>query len=159
MGAAHIGGDLDYAWQGSASGSDASMTFSLAGTCRSAFEFNRIGICVLLPPSEFAGAAYKLTGPAGEIDGRLPEMVGPQAIIDGVYEGVCAPFTRFVARLADGLEVTLAFSGEVFEMEDQRNWTDASFKIYSTPLSRPRPQRAESGDGIRQDVTLTIRTS
>ena len=31
------------------------------------------------------------------------------------------------------------FDGDVFEMEDQRNWTDASYKTYSTPLERPFP--------------------
>ena len=30
-------------------------------------------------------------------------------------------------------------TGDVFEMEDQRNWTDASFKTYCTPLRQPFP--------------------
>ena len=29
--------------------------------------------------------------------------------------------------------------GDAFEMEDQRNWADASFKTYVRPLSKPRP--------------------
>ena len=33
----------------------------------------------------------------------------------------------------------MIFNGETFEMEDQRNWTDASFKTYCTPLSLPYP--------------------
>ena len=35
----------------------------------------------------------------------------------------------------------VAFDGDIFEMEDQRNWTDASYKIYSTPLRLPFPCR------------------
>ena len=34
------------------------------------------------------------------------------------------------------MEAELAFEGDIFEMEDQRNWTDASFKTYCTPLAR-----------------------
>ena len=47
-----------------------------------------------------------------------------------------------IATLAwthDGVATRVAFDGDVFEMEDQRNWTDASYKTYSTPLSRPFP--------------------
>ena len=53
------------------------------------------------------------------------------------------------------LEGRLTFDGDVFEMEDQRNWTDASFKTYSTPLSRPFPVLVRRGDGIDQTVVLT----
>ncbi len=28
---------------------------------------------------------------------------------------------------AAGIEATLQFTGEIFETEDQRNWTDASY--------------------------------
>lgn len=41
-------------------------------------------------------------------------------------------------------------------MEDQRNWTDASYKIYSTPLSRPRPVEILSGTQVGQSITLTL---
>ena len=34
---------------------------------------------------------------------------------------------------------TIDMQGEVFEMEDQRNWTDASFKTYCRPLVPPPP--------------------
>ena len=33
-----------------------------------------------------------------------------------------------------GGEIVIRFEGDLFEMEDQRNWTDASYKTYSTPL-------------------------
>ncbi len=40
--------------------------------------------------------------------------------------------------------------GEVFEMEDQRNWTDASFKTYCRPLALPIPYRLEPSTPVRQ---------
>ena len=36
------------------------------------------------------------------------------------------------------------------------NWTDASFKTYSTPLSRPFPVEVASGEEIHQKVTLNL---
>jgi D-apionolactonase len=43
-------------------------------------------------------------------------------------------------------------------MEDQRNWTDASFKTYSTPLELPFPVEVAAGERIFQRVVLSIMT-
>ena len=65
-------------------------------------------------------------------------------------------------RLTPGHEVTqgvraeLRFAGDLFEMEDQRNWTDGSFKIYGTPLSLPFPVEIRAGDRVRQRVTMSL---
>ena len=39
-------------------------------------------------------------------------------------------------------------------MEDQRNWTDASFKTYSTPLRIPYPVEVAPGQDPVQAVTM-----
>ena len=39
-------------------------------------------------------------------------------------------------------------------MEDQRNWTDASYKTYSTPLRLPYPVEIHEGDRVWQRVTI-----
>jgi len=57
---------------------------------------------------------------------------------------------------AAGLQATVAFSGEVFETEDQRNWTDASFKTYCTPLDRPFPVEIEIGTEVNQGITIEL---
>jgi len=41
-------------------------------------------------------------------------------------------------------------------MEDQRNWTDASYKTYCTPLGLPYPAKVEKGARVRQAVALTL---
>jgi hypothetical protein len=46
--------------------------------------------------------------------------------------------------------------GEIFEMEDQRNWTDASFKTYCRPLDWPRPYEVERGQLIEHKVTVIV---
>ena len=42
-------------------------------------------------------------------------------------------------------------------MEDQRNWTDASFKTYSTPLREPSPVEVKAGTKISQNFSLTLK--
>ncbi|MGO2663121.1 MAG: hypothetical protein ACTH9N_00365, partial [Mycetocola reblochoni] len=107
---------------------------------------NRAGLIVLLP-ADASGAPFRVTDQRGaSVEGWLPERVAPhQPAVD-------------IARLRwepAGLEAELAFSGEVFEMEDQRNWTDASFKVYSTPLRLPFPVHHPRGRRLRQSLRLT----
>jgi hypothetical protein len=54
--------------------------------------------------------------------------------------------------LNNGHAYVLEMDGDVFEMEDQRNWTDASFKTFCTPLSLPYPAQLRKGDIIRQRI-------
>ena len=43
--------------------------------------------------------------------------------------------------------------GDTFEMEDQRNWTGASYKTYVRPLALPWPYTLAAGAKIDQAVT------
>jgi hypothetical protein len=55
-----------------------------------------------------------------------------------------------------GIEASLTFEGDIFETEDQRNWTDGSYKTYSTPLSIPFPVMVKKGDKVLQNIVLKI---
>ena len=46
--------------------------------------------------------------------------------------------------------------GDTFEMEDQRNWTDASYKTYVRPLALPWPYTLAKGTVIEQAVRLSV---
>ena len=46
--------------------------------------------------------------------------------------------------------------GDAYEMEDQRNWSDASYKTYVRPLARPWPYTLPKGVPVVQSVTLAI---
>jgi D-apionolactonase len=46
--------------------------------------------------------------------------------------------------------------GDAFEMEDHRNWTDASFKTYVRPLAEPWPYTLPAGRSFDQAVSLTF---
>ena len=105
----------------------------------------RVGLVVLHPP-QVAGSPMTVTHPDGTTTPtRFPVAVSPhQPAFD-------------IARLdwsTAGIGVGAAFEGEVFEMEDQRNWTDASFKTYGTPLDRPFPVLLGAGETVRQKVVV-----
>ena len=53
----------------------------------------------------------------------------------------------------------MIFNGETFEMEDQRNWTDASFKTYCTPLSLPYPIKIIKGTTIKQSIKIFLKNN
>lgn len=46
--------------------------------------------------------------------------------------------------------------GDTYEMEDQRNWTDASYKTYVRPLARPWPYQIAPGEVVDQTITVSI---
>ena len=101
---------------------------------------------------QYAGSSVAGRRTTGvQLDLRFPELVAVEQPIDG--------FTDLAALTYDapgGLRLELTFEGEAFETEDQRNWIDASFKTYSTPLSLPRPVILRQGTRIEQRVTLRL---
>jgi hypothetical protein len=110
-----------------------------------AFSTCRAGLVVLHPPSE-AGRAVTVTHPDGGVEQTaLPTRISPHQ-----------PIMDIRALEIDG-GPTLRFTGDVFEMEDQRNWSDASFKTYSRPLALPYPYALDAGERIRQSLTVTAR--
>jgi hypothetical protein len=56
----------------------------------------------------------------------------------------------------EGVRARVEFEGDVFETEDQRNWTDASYKTYCTPLGIQFPVTVEAGDTIQQKIQLEL---
>src|SRR5215213_1202737 len=57
---------------------------------------------------------------------------------------------------APGYSVTCRMEGDTFEMEDQRNWTDASYKTYVRPLALPWPYTLKQGERVSQRVSLDV---
>lgn len=147
-------GTIDFRWRGSISGSlQDKVTFCFDGQARSAFERNRIGICVLHPIKECRGARARIVQTSGKRKTlRFSEQIDPQ--IRG--KSRFGEMRSLAYEFAPGLWAELHFTGDVFEMEDQRNWTDASFKTYCPPLAKKFPVRIISGTRVRQRVTLRL---
>lgn len=118
------------------------------------FDYARIGI-VVLHPAAFAGSPIEIdSSHDGLISSALPTDVAPQLRLDGRLTGLFRPFTGLRIELPQ-MRVEHQFEGDIFELEDQRNWFDGSFKTYSTPLEKGWPHRSSPGQQIRQSVTVT----
>ncbi len=142
--------EIDFTWKGTILGeSDGAVRFSMTGTARSTFLRNRIGFCVLYP-SSCAGQPCTVEKPDGTVErGTLPDLISPGQ----PFKQICT----FAHQLVPGVKAEVRFEGDVFEMEDERNWTDSAFKIYGTPLELPFPVVVPSGASIAQTVTLQVR--
>lgn len=113
----------------------------------SGFETNRTGLVALHPPA-LAGAAMDIRHPDGGVTrSRFPADISPhQPAFD-------------IAGLSwshDGVAVDVRFAGDVFEMEDQRNWTDASYKTYSRPLALPFPYALAADERVVQSIEISV---
>src|SRR5688500_15794567 len=131
--AEHVAGEINLVWEGEIEGSaDGVISFSMDATARSTFLRNQLGFCVL-HPMEAAGQPLEVEHPDGAREaGVFPVEISPHQ-----------PIFEIAALRHGGVEIR--FEGDVFEMEDQRNWTDASYKTYCTPLARPYPVEVPAG--------------
>ncbi len=155
--ARHQSGDLDFSWRAQINGdAQGKISYSMDGTANSAFHFNRIGFCVLHPIDGIAGHPYQAETPAGPVSGSLPVLIGPQRIQNGFEAPLFPSCSSLSVSLDEHTAIHTRFEGDLFEMEDQRNWTDGSFKTYCTPLSLGYPHTAAVGQRIYQKVSLWL---
>jgi hypothetical protein len=148
----HVSDEIDFVWRASISGTQHGVIeFSFDGQARSTFLKNRIGFCILHPDTT-AGAWCEVEHIDGSSErARLPKLITPDQPV--------TPFAHmraFKQQLGKKTWLELRMLGEAFEMEDQRNWTDASFKTFCTPLSLPFPVEIEAGAGVSQHIRLTV---
>jgi hypothetical protein len=145
---------IDLFWRGEISGkADGTVRFKFDGEARSTFLRNRIGLCVLHPIRECSGARASFARKnAWKVELAFPKTIDPQ--IRG--EANFCDMQMLAHEVRPGVWAKLVFEGEIFEMEDQRNWTDASFKTYGTPLTKPFPVEIQSGTRVGQSVTLSL---
>lgn len=152
----HNGPGIDFAWRGLCTGkTDRSLVYEMEGEARSDCRYNRIGIVFLHPLDGAAGRRFRTTTPEGTHMGTLPELVAPQPILNGLDLPLVPAFSRLEIEVTDGLTLTVELEGDLFEMEDQRNWTDGSFKTFSTPLALPVPFLLRAGQRIKQRLRLS----
>jgi D-apionolactonase len=129
--------------------SDSTLSYQMEGEALSDFWRNRIGLCVLHPVEEYRGKPVRVQHPDGTFEStRFPDSINPHQPFLNVQQ------LRW--RLPAGAEAEVLLEGEVFETEDQRNWSDHSYKTYSTPQVLPKPVLVKSGDRLRQRVELRL---
>ncbi len=145
----HQQADIDFAWLGDITGEpDGAITFAMQGQARGRFWRNRIGFCLLHPPREAAGAKVRLHKAEGMQETAFPRWIAPHN-----------PFHDLRAlehEVAPGVWARFDFHGDLFETEDQRNWIDASFKTFCTPLRLPFPVEVQGGESVGQAVKVRL---
>lgn len=141
--------DLDFRWKGLITGNaNGLIEFTFDGEAHSTFKRNRIGFCVLHPAAA-AGQAWIIETVDGKRTiGGFPKYISPHQPAKNLK--------AITHDVASGIQARVEFEGETFEMEDQRNWTDASFKTYCTPLEIPYPVEVLKGTKIRQKLKISL---
>lgn len=144
-------GGVDYVWDGRVTGTaEGKITFQFRGESRSEFQRNRIGLCILHPIAECSARAVTVGHTDGGTEqGNFPKEISPHQPFFDIR-------TLEYEIATTGMTAQIEATGDVFEMEDQRNWSDASFKTYCTPQARPKPHPVKPGDRVEQSVTLSL---
>ena len=128
---------------------DGSLTFHASGTTGTGWRTNRTGFVVLHPVDGVAGAPVAIRHVDGrEVAGAFPDAIDP---VQPMME-----LRALTHATPGGARVETVMDGDTYEMEDQRNWTDASYKTYVRPLALPWPYRIEAGEGVEQTVTVRL---
>jgi hypothetical protein len=137
---------FDASIEGKAEGS---LTFSATATPKTDFLTARTGFVVLHPLKGVVGNAVEVEHVDGKIEkAKFPERVNP-----------IQPFLNIRAlthEVMPGVKAAVRFEGDTFEMEDHRNWTDASFKTYVRPLIRPWPYTLKAGEPVTQSISVKL---
>lgn len=125
------------------------IVFEFVGEVLSEFLTNRTGFCVLHPVSGNVGKPCAVTHNNGKQQVLyFPENISPHQPMKNI--------SAMEWKVDENLDAALHFYGEVSEMEDQRNWTDDTFKTYCRPLSLPFPYTLEKGEKISQKIVFNI---
>jgi hypothetical protein len=128
---------------------DATLEFAASATPKTDFLTARTGFVVLHPLKGVVGKEVEVE----HVDGALEKSKFP-ALVDPVQ-----PFLHIRAlthAAMPGVKATVRFEGDTWEMEDHRNWTDASFKTYVRPLALPWPYTLKAGETVKQAVKVSL---
>ncbi|MGP2516920.1 hypothetical protein [Yersinia sp. 2545 StPb PI] len=129
--------------------SDGTLSASARIAADTSFETNRTGFVVLYPLVGFAGTTVHVEHATGEsTDLTIPDAISPGQPIFNIR--------AITHRPIENISVVTRFDGDIFEAEDHRNWSDASFKIYNRPIGLPYPYRLLPEQVLHQSVIIHI---
>jgi hypothetical protein len=139
-------GEVIFRWRVEIQGdTNGLIRFTIDGEALQTILKNRAGFCVLHPVTT-KGQTVEIA----HVDGTTTASSFP------VHIDPANPFKNISAMqwLEGNHWFRLEFEGDVFETEDQRNWSDGSFKTFCTPSDLPIPVKLERGTRIRQKITF-----
>lgn len=132
------------------------LTFEVVAQPNCEIWTNRCGF-VVLHPAAASGCALTVTHTDGRIEQtQFPEEISPaQPVFD---------IKMLSYQPAQGVDLDVHLHAELpmdpagkFEMEDQRNWSDASFKTYVASLLDPWPYALPAHKPLCQRVSLHVK--
>jgi hypothetical protein len=128
---------------------DGTVRFAARATPTADFTTNRTGFVILHPLDRVAGCPVEVTHTDGtRRRARFPALIDPEQCFFDIRALSHEPMP--------GIRATCTMEGDAWEMEDHRNWLDASFKTYVRPLALPYPYVIPGGSTVDQSVTLTF---
>lgn len=140
-----------FTWHGVLTGDcDGTVRMRVRGRTSARFLRNRLGLCVLHPIVETRGQPVTIE----HVDGSIEHSIFPDVITpDQPFRAVRA----ITHEPLPGWRVCVRMTGDTFETEDHRNWSDASFKHYCTPIDVPFPVVVAPADVIEQQIAIDVR--
>lgn len=128
---------------------DGRLVFSAVGTPLTDFLTNRMGFVVLHPLDGTVGRPVAVVHTNGKREKRkFPKFISPG---QPIFE-----IRSLKHTVMPGVSATVLMEGNKFEMEDHRNWMDASYKTYVCSLRDPWPYTLAKGKPFSQAIAVTI---
>jgi D-apionolactonase len=154
--ARHVGVHVAFEWEANlrVSPDSRDLRFALIGRALRDMELCRLGLVILHPIDMMVGSRLAATSPGINQTLTVPDLISPQPIVNGLPGAMTEPFSELLIEREDFGALRLRFEGDLFELEDQRNWGDASFKTYCTPLRLGFPRSVKAGTSISQSVEV-----
>ncbi len=142
-----------FAWTGKfALHRNGHFEFGFVGKTNASFLSNRLGLCLLHAPQAVCNRRCTVWDAAGtESQFRFNDSVHPE----NPATDICA----LAYPVDDHHSLSVKFEGEAFEIEDQRNWIDDSFKTFCRPLSAPRPYLIAENQTYSQRIGFEIHSN
>lgn len=140
-------GQTTYSWEVRITGNEnGEIVFDLEGKAHVDVWKNRAGFCVLHPINNTPGEQVTIHHSEGAVTRHtFPRYIDPSNPFKDI---------RAMEWSLGKHSFKISFEGDVFETEDQRNWTDASFKTFCTPSNLPFPALLPKGHINRQKITF-----
>ncbi len=131
-----------------------SNTFSVGYELKGLTEYqvSRWGVCFCLNTADWMRASVVSSGNTYS----LAQNISPQRVVDGVIQGLFPASNEMHFIAPDKRNLKVVSTGKVLEAEDQRNWTDNTYKIYSGSLSEPFPFLTSAGSIWKQSVNFEV---
>jgi hypothetical protein len=139
-------------------GDDGTFRFQVEASTDHDLSSSRCGF-VLLHPAECAGLPLSVEHTDGQREKtEFPRLISPGQPVFDIRELAWSPSIGVTARCRLHADLP-GRPNDKFEMEDQRNWTDASFKTYVGSLLDSWPYLIKAGVSLSQSVELQIADS